>query len=139
MAVATALAKVTAQQISLTFTDDGGGGVDTVANADLIAALTASGIASGPMWDLLHTDHNPNSQAIQRALLLGDASGWPADHDLRDVQHAVIEIAAQSASDFLIDADVDAVTATRGELNITGPAAAGATLVTIKASHTLNR
>lgn len=135
MAVALALAKVTDHSIAYTATDDGGGGAAAaLTTAALIAVLTAAGI-NNRFSAFLAEQSNPNSQATQRARLMGDASAL-ASQDLSDTDHCVVELTGRTADGFIVDADVNGLV---GEYNVTGPAAAGVALLTIKFLHSAVR
>jgi len=112
----------------------------TLTTADLSVPLSGSGLG-GALLDLLTDDVTANSQAIQRSRLLGDASGLGAgNQNLRNVPHCKVEIATRTgAAGWIVDADTDAVTVTRGELNITGPTCASTVLVTLQFRHTYDR
>lgn len=140
MAVTAALAKATPNCLEYLVTHDGAGGDALVLdNATLLGDALA-----GPLRELLTEVFNPNSQAIARARMLGDASGL-ADQDLTNIPHCYCYFtprshAAAAASSCVVDADTDAVDATNFELNLqmtTGIAATA--LLKIEFQHTLDR
>lgn len=137
MAVALALAKVTDHSIAYTATDDGGGGAAAALTTTALAAALAAANIVGAFATFLATATNPNSQAAQRRLLLGDAAAL-GSQDMSNIPHCVVEVTGRTADGFIVDADVDAgLASTMGEYNITGPAAAGVALVTIKYQHSV--
>lgn len=141
MALNELVARITVYSVSFLITQDGAGGnTITLNNQDFLVNLTASGIG-GPLVALLSTDFAPNNQAIQRARLLGDATGLGAGNaDMRNVPHCKVEITARTGADgWIVDADVDGIVAARGELNITGPAGASTALLTLQFRHTYDR
>jgi hypothetical protein len=140
MALNETIARVTRNSISFSIVQDGGAGTTmTLANSDFVGNLSGYGLG-GPLLNLLQTNFAPNSQAIQRAVLLGDASGLAAAaRDLSNFPHCNLILTNMTVAGWRVDADVDAVSLGRGELNITGPAGAGRTLVTLEFRHSYNR
>jgi hypothetical protein len=141
MALNETLARITNYSVAFLITQDGGAGTTmTLSNNDFVGNLQGVG-AGGALLELLTTDFNPNSQAIQRARLLGDASGIGGlGVDLRNVPHCeVLVMPRDGGAGWAVDADVDGVDADRGELNIIGPAAASTALITLQFRHTYDR
>jgi len=133
-------ARVTRYSVAYLIAQDGQAGTTlTLRNSDLLGALDAYDLG-GPLHELLSEDEAANSQAIQRAKLLGDASGLAAN--LRDYSlkaHCKVEVLAETVAGWSVDADVDAVSVGRGELNIIGPAGVGRALITIRFVHSYER
>ena len=135
------LARGTTYSIAFLITQDGLAGTTmTLSNNDFLGNFQALGI-SGPMVDLLSTDFSGNDQDTQRAVLLGDGSGFAAlDRNLVNFPHCQVVITPRDAANgWAVDADVDGVAAGRGELNIVGPAAASNALIALEFRHTYNR
>jgi len=131
------LARVTPYSISYVITQDGGLGTTmTLTNNDLVAPAAALGVGS-PLAKFLEVDSDPNSQDIQRARLLGDASGLAPAVALDS--YCEVSVQAETVAGWSVDADVDAVSTGRGELNITGPAGAGRCLITLRLQHSYDR
>ena len=140
MALNETLARGTTYSIAFLITQDGNPGTTiTLSNNDLLANLVALGIG-GPLVELLSKDFTGNDQNNQRAVLLGDGSGLAAlDRNLVDFPHCQVVITPRDSTGWSVDADVDAVSALRGELNITGPATAGSALFALEFRHTYDR
>lgn len=135
MAVTLALVKTTPNSLQYAATQDGAAGTTVVLTN---AVMVADSIA-GPLRELLTTDTSPNAQAAQRAALLGDAGGI-ASQDLTNTPHATCKFTSRdTAVAYAVDADVDGVSALRGELNITAPAGASVAILEIQFNHTLTR
>ena len=139
MALSKTLARATHYSVAYLIANDGGPGATlTLSSNDFTGVLVALGFG-GALLDLLTDDVAANSQAIQRARMLGDASGL-ASADLSDVPHCEVIITARNAFAWAVDADVDAVTPTRGELNISAPTKfIGSALVALEFRHTYAR
>ena len=118
----------TANAISVLIVSDAGGGVDTITSA----LLRGSGVTqqpAGAMKELLETDFTGATQATARKHMLGIGA---AQEDMSDVPHILASITQRDSTTTagqvqpLVDADLDAVTATKFEYNVTLPAATGA-------------
>lgn len=112
--------------------DGAGGDTLALANSVLVASLVA-----GPLKELLEDDAVVITQALARQQLLGQPA---ADTDLTNIRHAnVLAIARDGVDSTMeVDADQDAVTGTRSELNLTLTAAIAANhILRLRFAHTL--
>jgi len=136
--ITAALIKQSADELAYLLTHDGvAGNALVLDNATLAADLIA-----GPLAEVnglgVDTREDPNTQAIARRDMLGDGTGAT---DLTDLPHCECSIQARVAGlVWGVDADEDAVTQRRHELNITtddaGPVTA---ILRIKFQHSLTR
>lgn len=142
MAVTFVLTKQTPNAIAFLVSHDGNAGnVATIDNATLVASLVA-----GPLFTVpgINFDVNPNSQALGRQHMLGDASALPSQ-DLTNIPHCACFFAGRNSPgggnlSWDVDADVDGVSPNRYELNILAtPQAASNAVLLIHFQHTIVR
>jgi hypothetical protein len=131
MAVTVALEKSTPHMLMYSLTQDGAAGTAaTIAGATLIADAVA-----GPLRELVEA---PNQgavvdQAAARRALMGDGA------DVEDAHCAVTAILRSGTMTVAVDADVDGVTTTLAELNITCGAAASVAYLMLHFQHSIVR
>ncbi len=140
MAVTFTLTKQTPNALAYLLTHDAGGGDAVVIdNASMVADLVAGPLRTVPG---LNSNVNPNSQALGRQHMLGDASAIGAGQDLTNIPHCRCTIAPRDGLvvNWLVDADTDGVSAQRYELNIaTSGGVAGNAILLIEFVHSLLR
>jgi len=147
VAVTFVLAKVTVNELAYLVSHDGAGGNAVVIdNAQMVADLQAAALG-GPLFEvpgLVVDGPNPNSTALARQHMLGDASGL-ASQVLANVPHCCCSFIGRNSPgggtlSWDVDADVDGVTGSRYELNILAtPAAGSSALLRIHFQHTYVR
>ncbi len=128
MAVTAAKTSATPNRLSYLATQDGAAGVALVlASATLIADA-----AFGPLRNALSASYA--NQAAMRAVFVGGNVEITINPRL-----AAAAGGATEEGSWTSDVDVDAVTATRPEINIGAPATAGTALIVIRHTHSLVR
>lgn len=134
---------VAAQSNLVTFllTHDGAAGdAITLTNAQLGAA-----VGPGPFRNFLLRDYTGLNQAQARLVMLGEGTGVALGNqgpNLNETQHCrcFIRQRAGLIVTIQVDADVDGVTATRCELNVTtSSGVAGTFYLDVEYQHTLTR
>ena len=143
MAITFTLTKQTPNALAYLFTQDGGAGtVVTIDNASMVADLIAGPLSTVPG---LNSDVNPNSQALGRQHMLGDASAIGAGQDLTNIAHCACFVQQRTGAGGVVlawdcDADVDGVSPNRYELIINSSAVtASSAILLIKFQHSFTR
>lgn len=142
MSVTVTVVGTTANKITFLCDYDGGAPATiAITNAQLGAA-----VGPGPFRNFLLRDYTGLNQAQARLVMLGEGTGVALGQqgpNLDAVQHCRCFFRNRSGSGvnpWLVDADTDAVTATRVELNVTTAGiAADQALLDVEYQHTLTR
>lgn len=136
MAVTALLIRSTPGELMYQITHDGAAGDTlTLANATLVADA-----ANGPLKDLLNAVLPAADQANARAKFLGQGVATGGTQGLWEPAAEVDFLpprAAAMANVPAVDADLDAITATKGEYNLTLAAAALVCFMRIKYKHSI--
>lgn len=135
MAITATRVKLTPYEQTWLLEHDGAAGDAFV----LTTALITAGMPAGPLKNLLDADVVGANQASARKTMLGEGTaGVPTD---RNDPHCETLIRPRAGIiTWTVDADTDAVTATRYELNIaTTSLVAGSALLNIRFVHTYDR
>jgi hypothetical protein len=137
MAVTVALVTQTPNRLRYLLTADAEGG----AAAPIAAATLLADCISGPLKEMpgIGSDIAGLTQALARRQLLGQGAAGGVT-DLTNTQHAACKLTSRSgATVWNVDADVDAVNALRGELNVVASGAVGVAILEVEFQHTLVR
>jgi hypothetical protein len=138
MALTATLVSQTPNRLRYLLEQDGEAG----AAVTIPAATLLADCISGPLKEMpgIGSDIAGLTTALARRQLLGQGAAGGVT-DLTNFQHAACEIQPRGASTefWAVDADVDAVNALRGELNITSGAASGEAILEVEFQHTLIR